>query len=219
MTTESTKKQKRSPPEELPKEFEMVFQSWDTANKSSELSDYSVCTTWGVSKKHLYLLHVLRKRLDYPDLRRGGEAVGARTQSQKHPHRRQGFRDAADSGFNRRWRAKRDCYEPKMDKVMRMHSVSSTIENGLVHLPAQAPWLGEYVHELAIFNNGKYDDQCDSTSQALDWVKQGGAVIYGVLDYHRQLAAQQGARSNLGFSRKDILEGTLLPEFARFRRW
>jgi phage terminase large subunit-like protein len=29
-------------PEERPKEFELIFQSWDTANKSSELSDYSV---------------------------------------------------------------------------------------------------------------------------------------------------------------------------------
>jgi hypothetical protein len=56
--------------QDAPSEFELVFQSWDTANKSSELSDYSVCTTWGMLKNHLYLLHVLRSRLDYPDLRR-----------------------------------------------------------------------------------------------------------------------------------------------------
>jgi phage terminase large subunit-like protein len=30
-----------------PSDFEMTFQSWDTANKPSELNDYSVCTTWG----------------------------------------------------------------------------------------------------------------------------------------------------------------------------
>src|ERR1700733_4392826 len=28
-------------------EFYSLYQSWDTANKASELSDYSVCTTWG----------------------------------------------------------------------------------------------------------------------------------------------------------------------------
>lgn len=60
----------RYTPAQLPREFEMLFQSWDTANKSSELSDYSVCTTRGVHENHLYLLHVLRKRLDYPELRR-----------------------------------------------------------------------------------------------------------------------------------------------------
>jgi hypothetical protein len=31
---------------DAPAKFEMILQSWDTANKSSELSDYSVCTTW-----------------------------------------------------------------------------------------------------------------------------------------------------------------------------
>jgi hypothetical protein len=33
-------------------------------------SDFSVCTTWGVKKGRFYLLHVLRKRLDYPNLKR-----------------------------------------------------------------------------------------------------------------------------------------------------
>jgi predicted phage terminase large subunit-like protein len=35
-------------------------------------------------------------------------------------------------------------YEPTMDKIMRPHSVSSTIENGFVYLPQQADWLAEY---------------------------------------------------------------------------
>ena len=52
-----------------------------------------------------------------------------------------------------------------------MHSVTSTIENGLVHLPEKAFWLAEYLHELITFPKGKNDDQADSTSQALDWFK------------------------------------------------
>jgi len=31
-----------------PDAFDQIVQSWDTANKVTELSDYSVCTTWGV---------------------------------------------------------------------------------------------------------------------------------------------------------------------------
>jgi len=34
-------------PDEKPKNFRMIVQSWDTANKAGELNDYSVCTTWG----------------------------------------------------------------------------------------------------------------------------------------------------------------------------
>jgi DNA-binding MarR family transcriptional regulator len=55
---------------ERPEKFDRVVQSWDTANKASELSDFSVCTSWGIKGKDLYLLHVLRKRMEYPELKR-----------------------------------------------------------------------------------------------------------------------------------------------------
>src|SRR5271155_147533 len=61
---------KRYLPEELPARFERVVQSWDTANKASELSDFSVCTSWGIVGRNLYLLDVLRRRLEYPELKR-----------------------------------------------------------------------------------------------------------------------------------------------------
>src|SRR6516225_9475900 len=49
--------------DELPP-FERIVQSWDTANKATELSDFSVCTSWGITGKDLYLLDVLRRRLE-----------------------------------------------------------------------------------------------------------------------------------------------------------
>jgi predicted phage terminase large subunit-like protein len=181
-------------PEELPNEFELVFQSWDTANKCSELSDYTVCTTWGLVKKHVFLLHVLRKRLDYPDLRRA-----VRQAAQEYEPKNILIEDKA-SGTQLIQDLKADgmysvtCYAPKMDKVMRMHSVISPIENGLVHIPAHAEWLAPYLHEMAVFPNGKYDDQVDSTSQALDWVKDG-VLVLGVVEYIRSEEAKLGLRS------------------------
>src|SRR5438552_19085968 len=55
---------------ELPEIFDRVIQSWHTANKATELSDFGVCTTWGIKGKKLYLLSVFRRRLEYPDLKR-----------------------------------------------------------------------------------------------------------------------------------------------------
>jgi predicted phage terminase large subunit-like protein len=63
-------------------------------------------------------------------------------------------------------------YETKMDKIMRMHSVTSIPESDFVHVPEQAPWLEVFLHELATFPRSKYDDQVDSVSQALDWMRQ-----------------------------------------------
>ena len=48
------------------------------------------------------------------------------------------------------------------------------VEDGFVHLPKEAGWLAEYLHELTVFPNGKHDDQVDSTAQMIDWFKQAG---------------------------------------------
>jgi predicted phage terminase large subunit-like protein len=172
---------------ELPAEFELIFQSWDTANKTSELNDYSVCTTWGLWKNHLYLLHVYRHRLDYPDLRRAvkeqAEAHCAETiLIEDKASGTQLIQDLRADGVHGTTR-----YETKMDKIMRMHSVSASIENGLVHIPVQAFWLAEYLHELSSFPKGKFDDQVDSTSQALDWIKNG-MNKHGVIELYREEA-------------------------------
>ena len=61
---------KRYGEKDRPENFDRIVQSWDTANKATELSDFSVCTTWGVKGKNLFLLDVFRRRLEYPALKR-----------------------------------------------------------------------------------------------------------------------------------------------------
>src|SRR5215467_6215082 len=63
---------------DLPDRFERVVQSWDTANKASDLSDFSVFTSWGIAGRDLYLLGVLRRRMEYPELKRAVVAEYAR---------------------------------------------------------------------------------------------------------------------------------------------
>ncbi len=49
--------------------FDMTVQSWDTAHKTGELNDYSVCTTWGRTPERRYhLLDVFRAKLAFPQL-------------------------------------------------------------------------------------------------------------------------------------------------------
>ena len=59
--------------------------------------------------------------------------------------------------------------KPTGNKVMRMHAQTAMIEDGRVHIPIEAPWLDEFLRELAVFPKGKHDDQVDSTAQFLDW--------------------------------------------------
>ena len=66
---------------------------------------------------------------------------------------------------------------PAVEKEIRLRNVSPSIENGFVYLPAEAHWLEDYKHELAVFPDGTYDDQVDSTSQALDWFRVSGPQL------------------------------------------
>jgi len=155
---------------QLPSPFELILQSWDTANKATELSDYSVCTTWGVANKHYYLLGVLRKRMDYPELKRSvHELARLHTPNvvliEDKASGTQLIQELVVDGMHAVTR-----YQPSADKIMRLNAQTATVENGFVHLPKEAPWLPEYLHELTTFPNCKHDDQADSTAQALEWL-------------------------------------------------
>ena len=80
-------------------------------------------------------------------------------------------------------------YQPKYEKILRMDAASSTIENGFVYLPETAPWLSNLIDELMSFPNTRHDDQVDSISQALDWIKQRfSGSWYGVVEYYKREA-------------------------------
>jgi predicted phage terminase large subunit-like protein len=153
--------------------FDRVIQSWDTANKESEASDYSVCTTWGLKERKAYLLHVLRKRMNYPDLKRA-----VRSQAEAHnPHliliedKASGTQLIQELNREGRWLVK-GC-KPDRDKYIRLKTQTALIERGDVLLPRSASWLGEYRLELGAFPRARHDDQADSTSQARAWIQEG----------------------------------------------
>jgi len=163
---------KRYAEKDRPERFDRIVQSWDTANKATELSDFSVCTTWGVKDKNLYLLGVFRRRLEYPALKRA-----VREQQSLFGASVVLIEDKASGTQLIQELIAEGChavkgYQPINDKIMRLNSQTAMIENGFVHIPEVAPWLAEYLHELTVFPNGKHDDQVDSTAQFLDWFKR-----------------------------------------------
>ena len=180
---------KRYRENERPECFDRIVQSWDTANKATELSDFSVCTTWGVKGKDLFLLAVFRRRLEYPALKRA-----VREQLSLFDANEVLIEDKASGTQLIQELITEGChsvtrYQPTGDKTMRLHAQTAVIENGFVHIPETAPWLAEYLHELTVFPNGKHDDQADSTAQFLDWFKKPFPG-QGFYEYYRQLAQE-----------------------------
>jgi predicted phage terminase large subunit-like protein len=149
-----------------------VVQSWDTASKAGDMNDWSVCTTWLYQEGRCYLLHVLRKRLEYPQLKRYVQ------------HMNQKFGadlvliEAVSAGVPliQELRTVDGLYIvpviPKDDKATRMMAESPAIEAGRVFVPKDREWLADFQHEIVRFPNGKHDDQVDSLSQFLYWARK-----------------------------------------------
>jgi predicted phage terminase large subunit-like protein len=152
-----------------------IIMSVDTAFKTGEENDYSVCTTWyrfmHEEKEAYYLKSVLRERLEFPKLKEKIHELAKRYKPNKLV-----IEDKA-SGQSLIDELKQDAYlkniilpvNPDRDKVSRAYSITPTVEQELVFLPVDAHWSAVLKSELAIFPNGAHDDQVDSFVQALQF--------------------------------------------------
>jgi predicted phage terminase large subunit-like protein len=193
-------------PHELPERFDVVFQSWDTANKDSELANFSVCTTWGRKDQCMYLIDVFRRRLNFPELKRFVREIAILHHAdvvlvEDKASGTSLIQDLRADGFS--------IVEPaptlEGDKIMRLHGQTAKIEGGFVRFPKEAPWLDTYLNELVSFPNAKYDDQVDSTVFALAW-KSGGAWAW---IKHYQNMSERGWGDQTG---KDKMIRVQLPQ-------
>jgi predicted phage terminase large subunit-like protein len=148
-------------------ELSLVLQSWDTANKGGPENDFSVCTTWFITRdRRWYLVDVWRNRVDYPALK-----AAVRTLAARHGARRVLVEDAgAGTSLVQELLGEVNgilAVKPDRDKISRMAVVSAKFESGLIFLPDRAPWLADFEAELFAFPGSRHNDQCDSASQAL----------------------------------------------------
>lgn len=157
----------RTPPAEKLR----IIQSWDTAYKAKKQNDPSVCTTWlQTSGNKFYLLDCFVIRAEYPEVKRYVQSLFEKFKPQAVL-----IEDKA-SGQSliqelRHTRVPIIAIEPENDKITRLNSVSTLFEARQVYLPESAPWLADYEHELLSFPLAAHDDQVDSTSQALEWLR------------------------------------------------
>jgi predicted phage terminase large subunit-like protein len=154
----------------LPDEFDQQIQSWDMAFKDLSTSDYVAGGVWGAKGADRYLLDQVRERLGFPETLAAVKRV-----SKKWP--KAGLKLVEDkangpaviqalhheiSGLV--------AVVPDGGKVARAQAVSPQVESGNVYLPhpSIAPWVEAFVDECCSFPNGRYDDQVDQMSQALN---------------------------------------------------
>jgi predicted phage terminase large subunit-like protein len=147
-----------------------IIVSWDTALSEKEFASYSVAVVLQLRGETVYVLDVVRERLEYPDLRRKALELHTRWRSICDGYSL--LIEDKGSGMGLIQDLSREhihvtAVNPKSDKIMRMNTQTSRIEAGSVFLPRRASWLDAFRQELCSFPGGRHDDQVDAFSQAL----------------------------------------------------
>lgn len=147
-----------------------VVQSWDTAVKTTVRSALSVGITARFYQGRCYVLDVLRKRMEFGELRRSLCDLCARYEVTRL------LIEDASSGQQLIQLLHEEApahvprpiaITPTSDKIARFEAQASKVRAGVVVLPRTAPWLADFVSELTGFPNARHDDQADAFAQLL----------------------------------------------------
>lgn len=181
-------------------QLDAIVHSWDTASAAGELNDYSVCTVWGICFREdgtmaFFLLDVFREKLDYPDLRNHALELAVRDRPQVILIENKGTGQtlSQDLRKEKKWFVRP--LSPKGDKVTRMSGQAALIEQGLVFLPHEAPWLGAFLKEVLSFPGARHDDQVDSLELFLRSMRHPRGIYQGV---RKDDGVRKGPRRRLG---------------------
>ena len=164
----------------------------DTAQKTGQHNDFTVFILAGTDGRNVYILDLLRDRLEAPNLISAAKAFYERHRPNRitNPVRFAGFFvEDKVSGTGLIQTLRRETNIPVIpiqrdrDKVSRVNDVLPYIRAGRLFVPEDAPWVNAYIGELAAFSPAmthEHDDQVDPTCDALsELLSPGGNLITG----------------------------------------
>ena len=164
-----------------PDKFEMIVQAWDTAYKKGKKNDYSSCVTLGILRGGIFVLHVLREKLTWPEL-----VEAANKQFYAFRPRTVLIEDSA-SGQSLLQQLKvqsepmipvHESQRGQQDKRSFVLPVTGYVQGGRVWLPKDVPWAKRFVSSLGNFNPDREqkDDEVLAFTHGMLWLTKSKSV-------------------------------------------
>lgn len=147
--------------------------SLDCTFKDTKSSDYVALTVWGTTEKDFYLLDCIRDRMGFTKtLDTLSDVIN------KYPDFNAILVEDKANGsaiieiIQQRVRGVIPI-SPKESKLARAQAASTFFDSGNIYVPDpnRVIWVHDYIKELTQFPNAKNDDQVDSTTQALNYLR------------------------------------------------
>jgi predicted phage terminase large subunit-like protein len=190
---------------QIPAGFDIELQSWDMAFKDTKSSAYVVGQVWGRERADFYLCDQVREKMDFVATQaavRETTRLWPRALLKLVEDKANGPAIIASlneeiAGF--------DAVEPRGSKEARMQAVAPAIASGHVYIPHPmiAPWVPGFLAECAVAPYGRYMDQVDTMSQALD--RLAHSALAAPVDRHGSIpivSARALARGTKGVRRR-----------------
>jgi predicted phage terminase large subunit-like protein len=172
-----------------------------------------------VKGTYVFLLDVHRERLELPALERRVIELADRYAAQHVLIEDKGSGTGLIQQLTASYFSRAIPIVPRGEKILRFQGVTPMFSSGQVLLPQHAPWEDDFIDELCGYPAAKHDDQVDSTSQALIWLRER-MTTPGIIEYYRQEAEKKIAfaehrtvhlRAPAGVSHYIAMDGFTLP--------
>ena len=186
---------------ELPKLARIVI-SVDAAFKDEDTSDYVAVEVWGKRDANIYLLDLVRERMDFVETVKAIELM-----AEKYDYKAIYIEDKANGSAVIQYLKHKNTMHsiipvnPEGGKIARVNAVSGLIEGGNVFLPKDKDYVDVFIEECAAFPNGANDDMVDAMSQALnkEYYRSAGIKEQKRINKEKQFVIKE---------KKDPLKGT-----------
>jgi predicted phage terminase large subunit-like protein len=151
-------------------EYEYTICSLDTACKTKEENDRSVCTTWGICGNNAYLEDIWADRVAYYDLKIMLQSIAIKHQPSAIYIEDMSSGSPLVQELLRTSNLPIHPVIPRGDKEVRAHVVTPMIDQGRVFLPKDHPLLFDFLDELSRFPKATHDDIVDSVTMGLSQI-------------------------------------------------
>lgn len=172
-------------PVEIPMVWDRSAQSWDMTFKDTKDGSFVVGLVGKVSGTSLYITDYYRQRSTFTETINALETMTHRNPDVDAKLIEEKANGAAVIDTLKHSIAGLIPVQTDGSKEARAHAATPYVEAGNVYLPhpSLAPWVEDFIAELASFPTGKYDDQVDTASQLIRYLLgQNAGDPSGVLD-------------------------------------
>lgn len=150
--------------------FLKIIQSFDCAIKAKDEHDYTVGITIGINEEGFYLIDLIRKKMEFPELQEAAKNFALKWKPNLILIEDKASGQSLIQTLKKLIITPIIPVKPKNDKVSRFAKHTPKFEAGKIFIPESSWWKDEFLKEIMHFPKSCHDDQVDALSQALEYL-------------------------------------------------